>query len=167
MGGGLIGSGNSDDNNPPFGPLPFDTSESKRVPISWTGSPDRVEVVFNVTACTHQFCDVSQGQVINEGNADDNTARADLFLLGVQNLPFNADINPLGVTIESSDRGMVDVTGRSPEEIGVIARDHGIALTSLVPERRSLEDVFMELTADAVEYHGTGAAAPSSTPIAA
>jgi ABC-2 type transport system ATP-binding protein len=72
-----------------------------------------------------------------------------------------------GVTIESSDRGTVDVTGCSPKEIGVIARDHGIALTSLVPERRSLEDVFMELTADAVEYHGTRSAATSDIPIAA
>jgi ABC-2 type transport system ATP-binding protein len=62
-----------------------------------------------------------------------------------------------GVTIESS-----------PEQIGVIARDHGIALTSLVPERRSLEEVFMELTADAVEYHGHGtAAATSDVPTAA
>ena len=37
--------------------------------------------------------------------------------------------------IESSNRGMVSVTGRDPEEIGVIARDYGIALTSLVPAR--------------------------------
>ncbi len=67
-----------------------------------------------------------------------------------------------GVTIETTQRGAVDVTGRSAEEIGIVARDHGIALTGLVPERRSLEDVFMELTADAVQYHGTG-----STPFAA
>ncbi len=72
-----------------------------------------------------------------------------------------------GVTIESRGRGTVDVTGCSPKEIGVIARDHGIAITSLVPERRSLEDVFMELTADAVEYHGTRSAATSDTSIAA
>ena len=58
------------------------------------------------------------------------------------------------VSIESTERGVVSVTGRSPDHIGAVARDHGIALTSLVPERRSLEDVFMELTADAVQYHG-------------
>jgi len=67
-----------------------------------------------------------------------------------------------GVTVDSDDRETVNVTGRTAEEIGIVARDHGIALTGLVPERRSLEDVFMELTADAVQYHGTG-----STPIAA
>ena len=73
-----------------------------------------------------------------------------------------------GVTIGSTDRGNVAVTGRSPAEIGAIARDHGIALTRLVPERRSLEDVFMELTADAVEYHGHGTASPTAdAPVAA
>ncbi len=69
-----------------------------------------------------------------------------------------------GVTIESRDRGVVDVTGRSPAEIGELARDNRIALSGLVPERRSLEDVFMELTADAVEYHAHGTA---PTPVAA
>jgi hypothetical protein len=48
----------------------------------------------------------------------------------------------------------------------VVARDHGIALTRLVPGQRSLEDVFMELTAHAVEYHGHGAP-PPDTPLAA
>ena len=66
------------------------------------------------------------------------------------------------VTVDSTERGAVDVRGRSPEQIGLIARDHGIALAGLVPHRRSLEDVFMELTADTVQYHGHG-----STPIAA
>ena len=73
-----------------------------------------------------------------------------------------------GVTIESRDRGAVDVTGRSPAEIGELARDNGIALSGLVPERRSLEDVFMELTADAVEYHAhSTASAPAEARAAA
>ena len=59
-----------------------------------------------------------------------------------------------GVEIASTDRGSVSVSGLDPAEIGLLARDHGIALTSLVPEQRSLEDVFMSLTADAVQYHG-------------
>jgi ABC-2 type transport system ATP-binding protein len=71
-----------------------------------------------------------------------------------------------GVTVDSTERGTVGVSGLSPEEIGVIARDHGIALTRLVPGQRSLEDVFMELTAHAVEYHGHGAPPPDA-PLAA
>ncbi len=61
-----------------------------------------------------------------------------------------------GVQIVSPDRETVSVSGLDAAEIGVLARDHGIALTSLTPEQRSLEDVFMSLTVDAVEYHGVG-----------
>ena len=59
-----------------------------------------------------------------------------------------------GVEIASADRETVTVSGLDAVQIGEIARDHGIALRSLVPEQRSLEDVFMSLTADAVQYHG-------------
>ncbi len=59
-----------------------------------------------------------------------------------------------GVDIVSDDRETVSVSGLDPGDIGAVARDNGIALTALVPEQRSLEDVFMSLTADAVQYHG-------------
>ena len=67
-----------------------------------------------------------------------------------------------GVEIASTERGLVSVTGLDAGEIGLVAREAGIALTSLVPERRSLEDVFMTLTADAVQYHGTTATEPAA-----
>ncbi|MEM9565453.1 MAG: ATP-binding cassette domain-containing protein [Actinomycetota bacterium] len=59
-----------------------------------------------------------------------------------------------GVEIVSDDRETVAVTGLDPTQIGAVARDNGIALRALIPEQRSLEDVFMSLTADAVQYHG-------------
>jgi ABC-2 type transport system ATP-binding protein len=59
-----------------------------------------------------------------------------------------------GVEIVSGERETVSVSGLDATEIGSIARDNGIALASLIPEQRSLEDVFMELTHDSVEYHG-------------
>lgn len=59
-----------------------------------------------------------------------------------------------GIAIVSAEPGTIDVSGLSAPEIGLIARDAGIALTSLIPEQRSLEDVFMSLTAESVQYHG-------------
>ena len=59
-----------------------------------------------------------------------------------------------GVEIVSDEREAVSVSGMDATEIGVIARDNGIALASLIPEERTLEEVFMELTHDSVEYHG-------------
>ena len=65
-----------------------------------------------------------------------------------------------GVQITSSERETITVRGLDAAAIGRVALDAGIALTSLVPEERTLEDVFMSLTADAVQYHGADSAHP-------
>ncbi|MFI1538313.1 ABC transporter ATP-binding protein [Streptomyces anandii] len=49
----------------------------------------------------------------------------------------------------------LQVTGLTAREIGLKAAEHGIALFELSARTVSLEDAFMELTRDAVEYHGT------------
>ncbi|MEU3856531.1 ATP-binding cassette domain-containing protein [Streptomyces sp. NPDC028722] len=49
----------------------------------------------------------------------------------------------------------LQVTGLSAREIGLKAAEHGIALFELSSRTVSLEEAFMELTRDAVEYHGT------------
>jgi ABC-2 type transport system ATP-binding protein len=41
------------------------------------------------------------------------------------------------------------VRGTSPEAVGAVAAEHGIALSELVAVSRSLEDAFLELTAEA------------------
>ncbi|MER6437334.1 MULTISPECIES: ATP-binding cassette domain-containing protein [unclassified Streptomyces] len=50
------------------------------------------------------------------------------------------------------------VTGVTARQIGLTAAEHGIALFELSAKSVSLEEAFMDLTRDAVEYHGsTGA----------
>jgi ABC-2 type transport system ATP-binding protein len=44
------------------------------------------------------------------------------------------------------------VTGAPTEDIGELAARHGITLHELSPQRASLEEAFMKLTDDAVEY---------------
>ncbi len=66
-----------------------------------------------------------------------------------------------GVEITSADRETISVRGLDAAEIGAIACNAGIALRSLVPEQRTLEDVFMSLTADSVQYSATPGLDPS------
>ncbi|MBN0047171.1 ATP-binding cassette domain-containing protein [Streptomyces actuosus] len=49
----------------------------------------------------------------------------------------------------------LQVTGLSAREIGLKAAEHGIPLFELTTKAVSLEEAFMELTRDAVEYHGS------------
>ena len=62
----------------------------------------------------------------------------------------------IGVT--SLELGLLEVTGLNGTEIGAIACEHSIALEELTPVQASLEEAFMELTDDAVEYRTDPAA---------
>ncbi|MGW5478641.1 ABC transporter ATP-binding protein [Streptomyces sp. NPDC004008] len=61
------------------------------------------------------------------------------------------------VSVVSQEPGVLQVTGLAGERIGRIAADHGVALAELTPQRASLEEAFMELTRDAVEYQAPAA----------
>jgi ABC-2 type transport system ATP-binding protein len=57
------------------------------------------------------------------------------------------------VTSEGSEAGRLRVHGLSEAEVGGIAFAAGVPLQHLAAARVSLEQAFMELTADSVEYH--------------
>ena len=61
-----------------------------------------------------------------------------------------------GVSITEDADGSLEITGFTPREIGELSAGAGIALHELTPVRASLEDAFMELTGDSVQYHGSG-----------
>ncbi|GID96655.1 ATP-binding cassette domain-containing protein [Amorphoplanes digitatis] len=63
-----------------------------------------------------------------------------------------------GVTVLGVERGAFEVSGLSAAEIGDRAAAAGIALHELTLLRPSLEEAFMELTRDVVEYQSLGAA---------
>jgi ABC-2 type transport system ATP-binding protein len=57
---------------------------------------------------------------------------------------------------EANDQAL-NVSDLTSDQIGHIAFDADVVLFELTPQRASLEDVFMELTADSVEYGSSGA----------
>jgi ABC-2 type transport system ATP-binding protein len=58
-----------------------------------------------------------------------------------------------GAAIEASYEGAFDVAGLVAARIGEIAASAGLVLHELTPHRASLEEAFMELTQDSVEFH--------------
>ena len=50
------------------------------------------------------------------------------------------------------------MTGLDAAAIGELASTHGIALHELTPRHASLEEAFMELTQDSVDYRASGPA---------
>ncbi|MEV0219456.1 ATP-binding cassette domain-containing protein [Streptomyces sp. NPDC050704] len=54
--------------------------------------------------------------------------------------------------VETAD-GTVEVDGEKPERLGELAAQHQLVLHELSPQQASLEEAFMQLTAESVEYH--------------
>ena len=63
------------------------------------------------------------------------------------------------VSVLSLDRGVFEVAGLSAEQIGERAADARITLHELSARQPSLEEAFMDLTRDAVEYQATAGSA--------
>ena len=58
-----------------------------------------------------------------------------------------------GVTVEPEDGGALLVTGLTAEQVGEAAAAHGLVLHELTPLQASLEEAFMDVTRDDVEFH--------------
>lgn len=59
---------------------------------------------------------------------------------------------PEGVTATRAETGLASLAGASAVRIGDLAARHGIPLHELTPRSGSLEDAYLALTGDAIEY---------------
>jgi ABC-2 type transport system ATP-binding protein len=98
---------------------------------------------------------IGRGRLIADTSVDDFVRRASQKLVRVRS-PQADELRSLvgrnGVTITEVGAGLLEVAGLTAEEIGDIAAAHGIALHELTPQQASLEDAFMALTNDEVEF---------------
>ncbi|WP_217554499.1 ABC transporter ATP-binding protein [Streptomyces sp. GbtcB6] len=58
-----------------------------------------------------------------------------------------------GITVVETGAGALEVEGGKAEPIGELAAQNGIVLHELSIQQASLEEAFMQLTAESVEYH--------------
>jgi ABC-2 type transport system ATP-binding protein len=70
-----------------------------------------------------------------------------------------------GSATTSGDDVMV-IQGMTTDQVGDVAYDAGVRLHELATHRASLEQAFMELTADSVEYQATGQGSTPTAPAA-
>jgi ABC-2 type transport system ATP-binding protein len=101
---------------------------------------------------------VGRGRLIRDVSVAEFIAEASTNSVHVRS-PQAAQLRDLllgaGVSVSSSQAGELDVTGLTTDEIGLRAARAGITLLELASVQASLEEAFMELTADAVEYRAT------------
>jgi ABC-2 type transport system ATP-binding protein len=59
------------------------------------------------------------------------------------------------VSIAAIEPGLVEIEGLNAAQIGRAAAENGLVLHELTPQQASLEDAFMDLTSQEVEFHAT------------
>ncbi len=104
-----------------------------------------------------QIIVIGRGKFITQGSVDDLTATANgTVFVRASDIPrLRSTLESLhGVVNDINDKGL-SVAGLTSDAIGRAAFDAGIAVLELTPQRASLETVFMDLTADSVEYGGS------------
>ncbi|MEU0008801.1 ABC transporter ATP-binding protein [Streptomyces sp. NPDC006314] len=70
-------------------------------------------------------------------------------------------LHEAGITVVEAGGGALEVAGGKAERIGELAARYGLVLHELSPQRASLEEAFMQLTAEAVEYHAHAGPGPA------
>jgi ABC-2 type transport system ATP-binding protein len=103
---------------------------------------------------------VGRGRLIADVSIAELTAqsRHSVVVRSPQAAQLSGVLAGAGVRITSAQTGVLEVEGMDAETIGRQAAAHGIALFELTARNASLEEAFMELTKDDVEYQAIAAA---------
>ena len=109
---------------------------------------------------------IGQGRILADMTMADFIADASDGLVTVTS-PDAADLALLltraGVTVAATDTYRLEVRGVKADVIGDLAAHRGLRLHTLVPVQASLEEAYLDLTRDSVEYTRAISQDPSST----
>ncbi|PRZ03408.1 ABC-2 type transport system ATP-binding protein [Isoptericola sp. CG 20/1183] len=102
---------------------------------------------------------LGRGRVVADAPMSDLVAGADADTVQVRT-PQVATLTPLlwaeGATVTRTPPDLLSVAGLGAPRIAQVAAGAGIVVNELTPVTRSLEDAYLELTRDDVEYRSTG-----------
>ena len=104
---------------------------------------------------------VGRGTLVASGSVDDMIHRASSGVVLVRTSEADrlaALLGGDGHDITRVDAQTLHVSGLDSAAIGIVAAGAAIPLIELTPQQATLEQAFMEITRDAVEFHGGGTA---------
>ena len=98
---------------------------------------------------------IGRGRLIAQCSTEEFVARATestVVVRSPQLAQLRSALGQKGATVRDEGESLV-VSGMEIEDIGDIAAANGLTLHELSPQRGSLEEAFIQLTGDSVEYH--------------
>jgi ABC-2 type transport system ATP-binding protein len=105
---------------------------------------------------------IGRGQLLADAPVDEFVRRAGKQSVRVRS-PQSTRLAELvtgpEVTVRVLGDGLLEVNGADAATVGELAARNNVVLHELTPQQASLEEAFMELTRDEVEFHGTAGTA--------
>jgi ABC-2 type transport system ATP-binding protein len=104
---------------------------------------------------------IGRGRLIADTTVDDfinSNTEATVLVRSPEADRLAGVLTSIGASVVNGDDGALLVTKALSSRIGDAAHDAGIAVHELTPQQASLEEVFMDLTSEAVDYHGSTSA---------
>jgi ABC-2 type transport system ATP-binding protein len=103
---------------------------------------------------------IGRGKLIADTSVDEFVRRASGAIVRVRS-PQATQLRELvlgpEITVTSAEPGVLEIAGTTPEKVGDLAAANGITLHELALVQASLEEAFMELTRDDVEFKAAAA----------
>ena len=104
---------------------------------------------------------IGRGRLIADSSVDDviraSSGRA-VLVRTPDAVALRARLENAGASVEARPDGAMMVQGLEAPAIGKLAAEGGTVLYELTPQEVSLEEAFMELTQDSVEFHASAGA---------
>ncbi len=100
---------------------------------------------------------IGRGRLIADTTVDDfiaSNTEATVLVRSPGAELLTAALQTAGAGVRSREDGALLVTGLDGSRIGDLALEAGLAIHELSPVQASLEEVFMDLTSDMVDFHG-------------
>ncbi|WP_136193557.1 ABC transporter ATP-binding protein [Actinomyces procaprae] len=112
---------------------------------------------------------IGRGRILTSGPVDEviaSTTNDVVRVASPQASDLASALNAAGIDTAAPEPGVLTTTMAPAARVGEIAAAHGIVLHELTTQRASLEEAYLELTGNDVEYT-TGAPEPTPSPAAA
>jgi ABC-2 type transport system ATP-binding protein len=104
---------------------------------------------------------IGQGRLLRDEGINEFVASSSqhwVLVRSPQLTELSRQLEGAGATVKSGPEDSIEVSGIDADRIGDLASSHGLTLHQLATQRASLEDAFMDLTHDSVEYRARGTA---------
>jgi ABC-2 type transport system ATP-binding protein len=99
---------------------------------------------------------LGRGKLITEASVEDFTSRAttgDVLVRTPETARLGQVLAASGVTVVNDGTDLIRVSGATAEQIGTAAWQAHLPVYELTPTHASLEEAFMQVTRDSIEYH--------------